>query len=64
MIVVHTSPGSASLVARHLDAQLNDLIIGTIAGDDAIFVAPANIKTIDKTLAAIQESFLNPGQNN
>ncbi len=64
MIVIHTSPGSASLVARHLDAQLGGGILGTLAGDDTIFVAPANVRTIDKTVSAIQESFLHAGQNN
>jgi len=64
MIVIHTSPGSASLIARHLDAQLGGGILGTIAGDDTIFVAPANVKTISATFDAIQEAFLHPGQNN
>ena len=39
MIVIQTSPGSASLVARHLDMNKPADILGTIAGDDTIFVA-------------------------
>ncbi len=57
LIVIHTSPGSASLVARHLDQVKPDGIIGTMAGDDTIFVAPANIKKIDQTINAIQDEF-------
>jgi len=55
VIVIHTSPGSASLVARHLDTVKPHGIIGTLAGDDTIFVAPASIREIDKTMAAILE---------
>ncbi len=57
MIVIHTSPGSASLVARHLDINRPANILGTIAGDDTIFVAPAKEFTIKQTIAAIKESF-------
>ena len=47
MIVLHTSPGSASLVARHLDSMRSSLdILGTIAGDDTIFIAPTSSRLI------------------
>jgi transcriptional regulator of arginine metabolism len=58
MIVVHTSPGSASLVARHIDSSLSGEVLGTIAGEDTIFVAPTDIKRIQLTLAAIQRALL------
>ncbi len=58
MIVVHTSPGSASLVARHIDSSLSSEVLGTIAGEDTIFVAPADLKRIQTTLAAIQRTLL------
>lgn len=57
MIVIQTSPGSASLVARHLDMNKPANILGTIAGDDTIFVAPSKDHTIKHTIAAIRESF-------
>jgi len=57
MIVIHTSPGSASLVARHLDINRPGGILGTIAGDDTIFVAPGKEISIKQTIAAIKESF-------
>jgi len=40
LVVVRTHPGSAPAVARAVDlAQLPDLL-GTIAGDDTVFIAP------------------------
>lgn len=57
MIVVHTAPGSASLVARHLDQVKPDGILGTMAGDDTIFVAPANIKKIEQSIKVILAEF-------
>ena len=53
IIVIHTSTGSASLVARHLDAVRPRGILGTIAGDDTIFVAPASVKEIRATIDEI-----------
>lgn len=49
LIVIFTSPGSASMVARVLDyVQVSTQILGTIAGDDTIFIAPKSIKEIQK----------------
>lgn len=53
MIVLYTSPGSASLLARHLDQTKPEGILGTIAGDDTIFVVPASMKNITLTVQAI-----------
>jgi transcriptional regulator of arginine metabolism len=53
--VIHTTPGSASLVALHIDRNLDE-VLGTIAGDDTIFVAPASLKNIPATIALIRES--------
>jgi transcriptional regulator of arginine metabolism len=51
-IVIQTAPGSAQLVARILD--LNDLeILGTVAGDDTIFIAPTSTKQIQKVFQQI-----------
>jgi transcriptional regulator of arginine metabolism len=56
MVVIFTSPGSASMVARVLDYnQITTEILGTIAGDDTIFVAPKTIKDIHKLTAEIKE---------
>ncbi len=49
LVIIFTSPGSASMVARVLDYnQITTGILGTIAGDDTIFVAPKTIKDIHK----------------
>lgn len=58
MIVIHTNPGSASLIGRLVDHNREDLLVlGTVAGDDTVFIAPTSVKKIAKTLQAIQ-SFL------
>jgi transcriptional regulator of arginine metabolism len=56
MIVLHTSPGSASLLARHLDSMRSTLgILGTVAGDDTIFIAPASVKNTSSLIRRIKE---------
>ncbi len=58
-IVVNTSPGAAQLVARVLDYNKNSLqILGSIAGDDSIFVAPLSIKAIDEPIRLIKKLLL------
>lgn len=42
MVVVHTLPGTAQAVAFALDYMKWPEILGTIAGDDAIFIALEN----------------------
>lgn len=40
LIIIHTTPGAASMVARIIDQhRINLDILGTIAGDDTIFIA-------------------------
>ncbi|KYP96739.1 arginine repressor [Sodalis-like endosymbiont of Proechinophthirus fluctus] len=42
LVVIHTSPGAAQLIARMLDSLgKSEGILGTIAGDDTIFTTPA-----------------------
>jgi transcriptional regulator of arginine metabolism len=56
MVVLHTTPGSASLVARHIDNVRSSIgILGTIAGDDTIFVVPASVKKISSVIRKIKE---------
>jgi transcriptional regulator of arginine metabolism len=55
LVVIFTSPGSASMIARVLDYnQITTEILGTIAGDDTIFVAPKTIKDIQKLTREIK----------
>ncbi len=59
IIVIRTAVGSAPLIARHLDRLTPGGILGTIAGDDTIFVAPASRepKEIKATVREIEDSF-------
>jgi transcriptional regulator of arginine metabolism len=41
LVIVHTLPGAASAVALAIDRARLPQVAGTLAGDDAIFVAPA-----------------------
>ena len=50
MVVVHTSPGAASLIARILDYHINHLrAIGIISGDDTIFITPDSVNNTNTT---------------
>ena len=58
LVAIFTSPGSASMVARVLDyQQINTEILGTLAGDDTIFVVPKSIKEIRKLTEEIKRLF-------
>jgi len=58
LIVIHTSPGAAQLIARLLDSiGKTEGILGTIAGDDTVFVTPTNSKKINNTLNVIKQLF-------
>ncbi len=58
MIVLHTTPGSASLVARHLDGLRTSIgHLGTIAGDDTIFIVPESIRKISTILKKMRDEF-------
>ncbi len=55
LVVIQTSPGSASLIARMLDYhETNTNILATIAGDNTIFVAPKSANQIKKTLEEVK----------
>jgi len=41
LVVIRTHPGSAPAIARAIDLAQIPEVLGTIAGDDTIFVAPA-----------------------
>ena len=41
MVVLRTRPGAASIVAAAIDSGRPSGVLGTIAGDDTIFIVPA-----------------------
>lgn len=58
-VIVHTSPGSASMVARLLDHKREYCgILGTIAGDDTILIIPDSIEQTEDTLQRVKEVIL------
>lgn len=42
LLVVHTKPGTAMTVAKFIDDEKFDHIMGTVAGDDTIMIIPKN----------------------
>ncbi len=59
MIVLQTTPGSASLIAADLDRMRATLgILGTLSGDDTVFVAPISVKHISKVEQKIKNEYL------
>jgi transcriptional regulator of arginine metabolism len=59
MIIIRTSPGAAQLIARLLDSlSKSDGVLGTIAGDDTIFIAPTDVKAIKQTISKLEALFL------
>lgn len=54
MIVLRTQPGSASLVALAVENYFGHEILGTIAGDDTVFVAPKNQRGLSQLRQQIE----------
>lgn len=58
LIVIHTSPGAAQLIARMLDSLGRaEGILGTIAGDDTIFITPTMETPIEELHQSVLELF-------
>ncbi|MBL1379426.1 arginine repressor [Zobellella denitrificans] len=58
LIVIHTSPGAAQLIARMLDSLGKaEGILGTIAGDDTIFITPTKDTPIETLFQSVLDLF-------
>lgn len=58
MVIIRTSPGAAQLIARLLDSVGKaEGVLGTIAGDDTIFIAPVKVAEIETTLTSVKKLF-------
>ncbi len=57
MVVVHTRPGVAAAIATLLDQARLPTVIGTIAGDDTIFVVPERKVTAKALAKALEKLF-------
>jgi transcriptional regulator of arginine metabolism len=53
-IVIKTLPGRAQGVAEIIDSKRNPLILGTLAGDNTIFVTPASMTKVEEVLKFIK----------
>lgn len=56
-VVVLTRPGAASAVARVIDEARPKHVLGTLAGDDTVFIAPALRTTPAAVAHLLRESF-------
>ncbi|BDX05387.1 transcriptional regulator ArgR [Planctobacterium marinum] len=58
MIIIRTTPGAAQLIARLLDSLgRSDGVLGTIAGDDTIFIAPSAVDQIEEIRQKVEDLF-------
>lgn len=57
-LIIHTTPGAAGMIARIIDQHRSNLdVLGCIAGDDTIFVAPKNNARSGETIHMITTLF-------
>ncbi len=61
LVVVRTHPGSAPAIARAIDLGQVPEVLGTIAGDDTIFVAPSGGLRPRRLAARLAEILGTPG---
>ena len=54
MIVIKTLPGRAQGVAEIIDSMHHPAILGTLAGDNTIFITPSSVGKIDETLDLVK----------
>ncbi len=61
LIVIRTLPGRAQGVAEVLDRFRHPEILGTIAGDNTIFIAPRSVAKIDELLKDLRSMVMKEG---
>ena len=55
MIVITTHPGLAAFVGDFLDKEKGLNVLGSLAGENVVFVVPTSIKHIAKTYKIVCE---------
>ena len=58
IIVLKTLPGAASYIAGIVDKEFHEETLGTIAGDDTVFVTPIRHKYVTKLKEKLDGAFL------
>lgn len=56
IMVIHTPPGHASMVAYDIDNAHSRLVLGTVAGDDTIFVVLAEDADRDEVRGLVNDT--------
>lgn len=56
LIVMKTRPGTAMFVAGFIDHSCHDTVMGTVAGDDTLLIAPRKVSQIKDCLQSIKEN--------
>jgi transcriptional regulator of arginine metabolism len=62
LIVVKTLPGRAQGVAEIIDSLRHPSILGTIAGDNTIFITPASVNQIETVMKLLRSLMMEPKQ--
>ena len=62
LVVIRTLPGMAQACASALDSMHLQNVVGTIAGDDTVFIATPGVKEADGMVSTINE-IMNTGAN-
>ena len=58
LVVIHTGPGAAQVIARLLDSLGKaEGILGVVAGDDTIFITPTNTTTTEELFNSVCDLF-------
>ena len=58
LVVIHTGPGAAQVIARLLDSLGKaEGILGVVAGDDTIFITPTNSISTEELYDSVCELF-------
>lgn len=58
LIVARCGPGMASAVAREIDAQAIPDVVGTLAGDDTVFIAVAGRRAQALSITRLKKLFI------
>ena len=53
LVVLRTLAGRAQGVAAYIDEQNDPMVLGTVAGDDTVFIAPADTARIEELADAL-----------
>lgn len=58
LVVIHTGPGAAQVIARLLDSLGKaEGILGVVAGDDTIFITPTNTISTEELYSSVCKLF-------